>query len=234
MPAVLPSLRPWSKNVQNRCVYDDIMSYWTDHDAITFLIDLGEYRPALYDLLTNDEKAQVYRCKPVIARRRFVISRTILKHILWEILPEEKIAGIILARNADGRILVKDTPHVFISLSYFGTCIAITVGKRKLGSDIEGVRPVRDKNITASPIFQMYACIKGGNYTPQVIHVWTLVESYAKLYDKNPYPLLNSCTPFMNADFVSYYINQHMIFSLASAQGRLTEVLVWLDIWGIG
>lgn len=230
MPAVLPSLRPWSKNAQNRCVYDDIMSHWTAHDAITFLIDLGEYRPVLYDLLTNGEKAQVLRCKPVIARRRLVMSRTILKHILSEILQKENIADIILTRNADGRILVKDKPHVYLSLSYYGTRIAITVGKRKLGGDIEGVRPVRDKKITASPIFHVYHCSQGKDHLQQVIHMWTLVESYAKLYDKNPYPLLNSCSPFKDADFVSYDINQHMIFSLASAQGHFTEVLVWLDI----
>ena len=64
----------------------------------------------------------------------------------------------------------------------------------------------------------------------QVIHVWTLVESYAKLYDRNPYPLLNSCSPFKDADLVSYFIDQRMIFSLASVQGPFTEVLVWLDI----
>lgn len=200
------------------------------HDAITFLIDLGYYRPALHDLLTNDEKEQVLRRKPAISRQRFVVSRTILKHILSEILPKENIADIILIRNADGRIIVKDKPHVFISLSYYGTDIAITVGKRKLGSDIEGMRPILDNKITASPIFHIYPCEQGKEHMQQVIHVWTLVESYAKLYDKNPYPLLNSCSPFKDADFVSYHINRHMIFSLASAQGRLTEVLVWLDI----
>ena len=206
------------------------MSHWRAHDAITFLIDLGVYRPALYDLLTNDEKEQERRFKPAISRRRFVVSRTILKHILSEILQEENIAGIILTRNADGRILVEDNPQVYICLSYYGTSIAVTVGKRKLGSDLEGVRPVRDKKITASPIFHCYPCAQGQEHTQQVIHVWTLVESYAKLYDKNPYPLLNRCSPFEDADFVSYCINQDKIFSLASARGHVAEVLVWLDI----
>jgi 4'-phosphopantetheinyl transferase len=206
------------------------MSYWMAHDAITFLVDLGGYRPALNVFLTNAEKEQVLRYKPVIARRRFVMSRTILKHILSEILQEEDVTDIILTRNADGRILVKDEPHVFICLSYYGTSIAITVGKRKIGSDIEGVRPARSNKITASPFFHTYPCAQGKEQMQQVIHVWTLVESYAKLYDRNPYPLLNRCSPFMDADFVSYIIDQQMIFSLASAQGHFTEVLVWLDI----
>jgi len=230
MPSDLPPLRPWFKNAQNRCEYDDIMSYWMADDAITFLIDLEGYRPALYNYLTNEEKEQVLRFKPLISRQRFVMSRTILKHILWEILPKENITDNMLIRNADGRIFVKDEPHVYICLSYYGTSIAITVGKRKLGSDIEGVRPVRDEKITASPIFHSYPCVQGRERMRQVIHVWTLIESYAKLYDKNPYPLLNDCSPFKDANFVSYYINQHMIFSLVSAERHLTEVLVWLDI----
>jgi 4'-phosphopantetheinyl transferase len=200
------------------------------HDAITFLVDLGGYRPALNDFLTNDEKEQILRFKPEISRRRFVMSRAILKHILSEILLKENITDIILIRNPDGRILVKDKPHVYICLSYYNTSIAISVGKRKLGSDIEGMRPIHNTKITASPIFHTYPCGQGKEQVQQVIHVWTLVESYAKLFDRNPYPLLNSCSPFEDADFVSYFIDQRMIFSLASVQGHFTEVLVWLDI----
>lgn len=230
IPAVLPPLIPWSKNAQNRCVYDDIMSYWRSYDAITFLVDIRGYNPALHDFLTNDEKGRELRYKLLISRYRFVVSRSILKHILSAILEKKDIMDIILIRDEDGRIHVKDRSDIYISLSYNGTSIAITVGKRKLGSDIERVRPLRDKKITASPIFFDYLYAQGEERIQHVIHIWTLVESYAKLYDKNPYPLLNSCLPFENAEFMSYNIDQHMIFSLASVQGNLTGVLVWLDI----
>jgi phosphopantetheinyl transferase len=148
-------------------------------------------------------------------------------------LSEENIADIVLIRNEHGRILVKDHPSVYISLSYSGTCVAITVGKRKLGSDIELVRPLSDKKITSSPIFNNYPCCHDKERIRRVIHTWTLVESYAKLYDKNPYPLLNASTLFTNANFVSYCINQRMIFSLASDQKKFTDSLVWLDTSGI-
>lgn len=143
---------------------------------------------------------------------------------------KRKIADIILIRTENGRILVKDQPHVYICLSYSGTSIAITVGKRKLGSDIEGVRQVQDKKISASPIFNNYSCAPGKERMWQVIHVWTLVESYSKLYDKNPYPLLNACSPFKDVNFMSYCIDQRIIFSLATVRGHFTDVLVWLDI----
>jgi len=229
MPPVLPVLRPWSRNIQNRCTYNVIRSYWMAHDAVTFLIDLERYHPALPDFLTDNEKEQAFNFKPVISRQRFVVSRSVLKHILSEILLKENIADIILIKSDSGRILVKDQAHIFISLSYSGSSIAITVGKRKIGSDLEIVRPVPDKKIISSPFFENYRCTNSAGCMRQVIHFWTLIESSAKLFDENPYPLLTACAPFRDADFVSYCINRHMIFSLASRQGYFNDVLVWLE-----
>lgn len=229
MPAVLPPLQPWSRDAHNRCDYDDVASLWTTYDAITFLVDLGVYRPVLHDRLTGDEKEQELRIKPVPARRRYVVSRAVLKLILSEILQKEDTADIVLARDASRRLIVLDEPQVFPSLSYYGTSIAITLGKQKIGSDIEGVRPVHDRKIVESPLFHLYPYPRGHERAQQVIHLWTLLESYAKLSDTNPYPLLNASAPFADADFVSYCIDRQMIFSLASADTRLTEILVWLD-----
>ncbi len=232
LPAVLPPLRPWSRNEQNRCGYDTIASYWSTYDVITFLVDPGIYCKTLNEFLTDPEKERENRYQTVISRQRFVVSRSILKHILAEILEERNTEDVLLIRNNDGRILVKDHPHIYISLSYASTGIAITVGKWKIGSDIEDVRPVRDKKITASPLFAGYARTVDTEQTRQAIHLWTLVESYAKLSDKNPYPLLNNTSPFGNTGFVSYFIDSRTIFSLASGREQLSEVLVWLDEQG--
>ena len=234
MAAVPPPLRAWSETQQTRCTFGEILTYWKAHDAITFLVDLGIYHPSLNDFLTHGEKKQELGFKPVISRQRFVVSRTILKHILWEILLKEHIADIVLIRNEDGRILVKDHPSVYICLSYSGASIAISVGKRKLGSDIEVVRPLHDKKIISSPFFSDMNCKVEKERIRQVIHVWTLVEAYAKLHDINPYPLLNNRSLFNDVNFVSYCINQHSIFSLASDSDQCTDALVWLDTSGTG
>ncbi len=226
---MLPPLRPWSRDADTRCAFGDVTSFWTAHDAVSFLVDLGVYRPTLHALLTRDEKERERRFRPAVSQRRFVVSRCVLKRVLAEILSEERVADIVLARNADGRIRVDGRPDVYMSLSYSGRSIAITVGKRKLGSDLEGVRPVRDAKIAASPAYRSYPPPRGAGHTQQVIHVWTLLESCAKLFDANPYPLLDRRTPFPGAEFVSYCVDRRAIFSLASEPGRLDDVLVWLD-----
>lgn len=228
-PAVLPPLRPWSRDADTRCAFGDVTSFWTTHEAVSFLVDIGVYRPSLHALLTRDERERERRFRPAVSRQRYVVSRCVLKRILVEIQSEERVANIVLSRNADGRIRVDGRPDVYVSLSYSGRSIAITVGKRKLGSDLEDMRPVRDAKITASPAYRAYPPPRGAGHTQQVIHVWTLLESCAKLFDRNPYPLLDRRTPFSRADFVSYCVERRAIFSLASAPGRLDTVLVWLD-----
>jgi 4'-phosphopantetheinyl transferase len=227
-PAI-PSLRPWSKNALNQCVYDKIPAIWGTNDVITFLADLGMYHPSLYDVLDNSEKEQEQKFKIEYFKKRFTISRSILKHILPPILGAKHPSDILLGKEKKGRIKIHSRPDIGISLSYSGPCIAITVGKQKIGCDIEVLRPIKDNKITSCPLFINYQCMDDKEKTRQVIHVWTLVESYAKLFDENPYSLLNPNFVFKEANFVSYCINKHLIFSLASEKKQFAESLVWLD-----
>ena len=227
-PGALPALRPWSRNERNRCDHGDILPYWTAHDAVTILVDEGAYRPDFRDLLTVGERDRVLRYRTPRSRRRFVLSRAVLKRVLSEILPEDDPGGVILTRNAAGRILVEGRPHVHVSLSYHDTGVAVSVGKRRLGSDLEGVRPIRDGKITASRAFQDRFRAEGTDRTERVIQVWTMVEACAKLHDANPYRLLGASSPFGDAEVVSYRIEDKQILSLALEPGPFTEVLVWL------
>jgi 4'-phosphopantetheinyl transferase len=231
---ILPPLRSWSRTTQNRCTFGEILTHWKTHDAITFLVDRGIYNSSFSAFLTEDEKEQECLYKPLVSRQRFVVSRTLLKHILREILSKEQVEDVVLIRNKEGRILIRDHPLVFTSLAYSGTSIAITVGKRKLGSDLEIVRPVHDKKIISSPIFIEMKCKTEMEHTTRVIHVWTLIEAMAKLHDMNPYPLLKNNALFEDTYFASYCIDQHSIFSLASGPELLTDTLLWLDTSGRG
>jgi hypothetical protein len=91
------------------------------------------------------------------------------------------------------------------------------------------VRPIPDKKIISSPVFRYYLFRNDTERIWQVIHVWTQIESYAKLFDTNPYSFLNTRSLFRDAYFASYYVNHQSIFSLAALQGRFNDLLVWLD-----
>jgi hypothetical protein len=234
MTVRLPPLRIWHGTGANTCAFDEILSYWKGNDTLTFLVDLGIYRPAFQAFLDPAERERELLFKTVISRERFVVSRTILKHILRAVLPAGSAADVVLIRRDDGRILVKGYPELFISLSYSGTGIAVTVGKRKLGSDIEGVRPVNIEKIKSCLLFSDEDCQKGKASIHHFLQVWTLVEAYAKLHDSNPYPYLLWKELPRDGHFVSYCINNSFIFSLAYDLDEGKHALLWLDTAGLG
>ncbi len=232
MNVIPPPLRSWSGNTMNQCLFEEIPVYWEANDAITFLADLGMYHPSLYHVLDNSEKEQVQKFKTEYFKKRFTLSRSLLKYILQPILAADNPSVIQLGKEKKGRVIVPGRPEICISLSYSGPYIAITVGKQKIGSDIEVMRPVKANKISSSQIFINYPHPDDTEYLQRVIHVWTLVESYAKLYDENPYSLLKTCSRFKDANFVSYCINKQLIFSLAFEKKEFTDTLVWLDTSG--
>jgi 4'-phosphopantetheinyl transferase len=203
--------------------------YWETNDVITFLANLGMYHTSLYDVLDSSEKEQEQKFKSEYFKKRFTVSRSLLKPVLQHILEANDPLEILLDKEKKGRVIMPSRPDIFISLSYSGPYIAITIGKQKIGSDLEVVRPARANKIESCQIFLDYPHTDERQYLWQLIHVWTLVESYAKLYDKNSYLLLNSCFVLKDTNFVSYCINKHLILSLASKKKHFADALVWLD-----
>jgi 4'-phosphopantetheinyl transferase len=184
--------------------------------------------------LDQKEKEKELQYKTTISRKRFVVSRTIIKHILKNILLTPSPSDTVLIRKKYGRILVKDFPGIFISLSYSGTCIAITVGKRKIGSDIEIVRPVDIRKIKSYPLFADESSRNEKERIRHFLQMWTLLEAYAKLHDRSTYPCLIEKDFPRDVNFVSYCINTTSIFSLASGLDQTRDTLLWLDTAGVG
>jgi len=200
---------------------------------LTFLVGLGIYHPYFSTYLDQHEKEKELEYKTDISKKRFVVSRTIIKHILKNILPVPGLSDIILIRKKYGRILIKDVPEVYISLSYSGTCIAITLGKQKIGNDIEVVRHVDIRKIKSYPLF---ADTKSRNEKERIrnfLQMWTLIEAYVKLQDRSTYSCLVEKEIFRDANFVSYCINNSSILSLATGSEQVKDALFWLDTAGM-
>ena len=228
--AIPPPLLSWSKNPENLCSLEEIPVHLQENDVITFLADIGMYDATLYSLLNTAEKEQVQQFKSAYFKKRFTVSRYILRHILHHIMGTENTADIILNKEKNGSVRVHNRPDIFISLSYSGACIAVTVGKRKIGSDIERVRPVEMRKIRSSPFF---ANLTGGNgkedQNQHLLHVWTLLEAYAKFHDMSLYPLTHDRFFLPDTHFVSYLTDQRFILSLASDARPMKDTLLWID-----
>jgi 4'-phosphopantetheinyl transferase len=230
LTAIPPPLRLWSKHRENLCSPDTIPAYWKTHDVITFLADIGMYDASLLSLLDTAEKEQVQQFKSAYFKKRFTVSRCVIRQILHALPGAESDADIVLTREKNGSVRVHNRPDIFISLSYSGSCIAVTVGKRKIGSDVERVRPVEMRKIRSSPLFGEVTGATGKKkHNQHLLHVWTLLEAYAKFHDTSLYPLTHDRYFLPGTHFVSYLADQRYILSLASDARPMKEILLWID-----
>jgi len=203
--------------------------YWQKNDILTFLADLDMYDPSLYPTLDAAEKEQERQFKSEYFKKRFTVSRSILRLILHHIVGTENNADIVLTREKNGRIRVRNRQDIFISLSYSGSCIAVTVGRRKIGSDIERVRPMNIMKSRSSPLFDSLTGGHGKEHNQHLLHVWTLLEAYAKFHDMSLYPLTKDRFFLPDTHFVSYLIDQDSILTLASDSRPMKDTLLWID-----
>jgi 4'-phosphopantetheinyl transferase len=230
LTAIPPPLRPWSKHRENLCSPDTLPAYWKTHDVITFLADIGMYDASLYPPLDAAEKEQVQQFKSVYFKKRFAVSRYILRQILHVLPGSENDTDIVLTRGKNGSVRVHNRPDIFISLSYSGSCIAISVGKRKVGSDIERLRPMEMRKIRSSPLFSSLTSGSGKeNHNQHLLHTWTLLEAYAKFHDMSLYPLTHDRYFLPGTHFMSYLTDQRFILSLASDARPMKDTLLWIN-----
>ena len=227
--AIPPPLLSWSKNPENLCSLEEIPVHWQKNDVLTFLADVGMYDATLYHDLDAAEKEQEQQFKSEYFKKRFTVSRNILRLVLHHIPGIGNNADIVLTKEKNGRVGVNTRPDIFISLSYSGSCIAITVGKRKIGSDIERVRPMALRKIQSFPLFNSVTGRTGKDQNKKLLHIWTLLESYAKFHDMSVYPLTHDRFLSPGTHFVSYLIDQRFILSLASDAKPIKDTLLWID-----
>jgi 4'-phosphopantetheinyl transferase len=227
--ATLPPTIPWIQNIQNGCTLDDLPAYWKEYDTLTFLGDLGRYHSSLIQVLDAREKEQAQAFRTDYFKKRFIFSRSIIKYILHHMLETDTIEGITLLKDTSKRIVVKNRHDIYLSLSYSGTSVALSVGKQKTGSDIEVVYPMDIRKINSSPVFDDAHLMNEKERIPHFFQVWTMVEAYAKLRDRNPFSLLNNRCLFEDAHFISYCIDNRSILSLAFDADSIKDTLLWID-----
>jgi 4'-phosphopantetheinyl transferase len=214
-PVQLPPFKLWSGCDSDRFPGESVMTCWKEYDIITFLADFGEYETPDTTILDDREKERERTFKTDHFKKRFIVSRIILKQILKQIVGKEIGSNIVLGQENNGRVILQGRTDIHISLSYSGTSIALTLGKKKVGSDIELIRPLTMRKIQSCSFFEK----KSGDekeLTLYYLQQWTMMEAYAKLRDMNLYPIIRERYWLKDTHFISYLINEQSVLSIAS------------------
>lgn len=190
---------------------------WDNNETLIFLIELEMYGQLGSSDLSDDENEYLEKLRTNYFRKRFIVSRSLLKIIIQHILKKESSSEIILYRNDTGRVCVQDHEDIFISISYTEKLIALSISKLKHGIDIEYIRTVNLETFLRS--FQKTETKKDvlEEDNVETLKKWTLKEAYCKLTDKSMLKSLNKEVDLEGIEHHEISIDSQYVLSVAFA-----------------
>ncbi|WP_440951618.1 4'-phosphopantetheinyl transferase family protein [Methanococcoides sp. FTZ1] len=191
-----------------------IHELWDESEVLIFLADLELYEQLRSPDLTCDEKEYLKTLRTEYFKKRFIVSRSLLKAILQHILRKKTPSEISLYRNNNGRVCIGDHKEIYICISYTRNLVAILLSRQKAGLDIEHIRPIY---LTR---FSKYFQNKGPERdmpmedNVNVLKAWTLKEAYCKLTDQSMMACLNKEIALDDLDHHELIVNNEYVLSV--------------------
>lgn len=191
---------------------------WEQSDILIILIDLDNYDKFNTDYLDRIEMEYLEGLQTSYFKKRYIVSRTVLKHILCSILHERSASDISTYKNGNGRVCIHNHNEMYICISYTENIAVLAISKVEVGIDIELGRTLALKNtlkfLREKPSFTDKPLSK-----TDILKTWTLKEAYCKFSNKNMLPNLNKDLNLSSVSHSSYFLDNKYIFSVITHSG---------------
>lgn len=206
-------------NVSTHVSLDKIPLMWERNDILILIVNLNDYGTLDADYLDNMEKEHLARLKTGYFKKRFIVSRMVLKRIL-SVLPDERPAlDVSLYKDKYGRIHVRDNDKVKVCISYTEDVLFLAISKLEVGIDVEKKRELPFEKIPK----YLQAEMSYGNRCltdVQFLMEWTLKEAYCKFSNKSIFPYLNKLLDTSDICYSSYQINNRFILAVVTGSDQ--------------
>lgn len=201
---------------------EQIPMFWEQNDVLILMVDLDAYGSQDEDYLDDNEKEHLKGLKTEYFRKRYIISRMVLKYILCSLLSELSLSDISLYKKESGRVHVRDHNELNLCISYTENIVVLAISKIEVGIDVEARRNLSLK--TASKYLQTKTlddtrCLKDlDNLT-----IWTLKEAYCKFSNESLFSVLNKELDLNSIFHSIYLINNKYVLAIVggSSQHRI-------------
>lgn len=220
---------------------EDIPHLWEQNDILVFLIDLNDYNTSNIECNTSDiecntsnieylnhaEREHIERFQTAYFKKRYFISRMVLKFILFHLLDKNSISILDIStyKNECGEVHILYHEELHICISYSENIVTLAVSKIKVGIDVETKRPLALKNtlkyLQASPSYA------GGpasdiSSDADLLKIWTMKEAYCKFFNKSIFSVLDKELVFNNVYCSNYLLDNKYVFSVITDSGPYT------------
>lgn len=188
---------------------------WKEKDILVFFIDMDNYDALSTEFLNNTEKEDLGKLQTLYFKKRFVISRTVLKYILCILLKMESALDISTYKDNYGEVHILDHEDLHICISYSENILALAISKVKIGIDVEIKRPLALKN-TLKYFHKIPSCTDKSVSGTDLLNTWTIKEAYCKFSNRGMLSSLNEEPDFNNASYFNFLLDDKYVFSIVT------------------
>lgn len=200
---------------------ENIPCLWEKNDILIFFIDMDNYNALNTESLSSIEKEYLEKLQTSYFKKRFIVSRVVLKHILCTLLKMDSVLSISTYKDSYGEVHIIDLKDLHICISYSENIAALAVSKVKIGIDIETKRPLELKN-TLKYLRNEQLYSDGSVADDDFLKIWTLKEAFSKFSNKSMFSFLNTEPDFDNASYSHFVLDEKYIFSIVAESDRHT------------
>jgi 4'-phosphopantetheinyl transferase len=191
----------------------NIPNLWEQNDILILVVDLDNYNVLSTEYLDENEKEERDIFKTSYFKKRYIVSRKVLKYIIYCLFKEQSISTISTYKDEYGKVHVRGHEDLHICLSYAGNIASLAISKIKVGIDIELEKLFPPKKIFRylhKPILRT----KYPENDHDLLIVWTLKEAYSKFSNKSMLVNLNKELDLSSVFHSSYILNEKYILSV--------------------
>lgn len=188
---------------------------WQQSDILIFLVDLDNYGTFNASYLNWTELKHFERLQTSYFKKRYIVSRTILKHIICKVANERSASEISTYKDEYGKVCVLNHDELCICISYTKNLAAIAISKVDVGIDIELARKLALKS-TFKNLHKKTSPMDETLSETDLLKVWTLKEAYSKFSNKEMHLIFNKELDLSNLDHSTYILDNKYVLSIVS------------------
>lgn len=194
---------------------ENIPHLWKQNDILVFVIDLDNYDILGIEYLNSVEREYLEGLQTKYFRKRYFVSRVILKHILYRLLKTESVKDLSTYKDNYGEVRILNHEELHICISYSENIVTLSISKVKVGIDVETKRSLTLKySLKYLQLKPSY--VDKSIRDNDLLKAWTMKEAYCKFYDKSIFSILNNDLEFDNACYSNYILDNKYVFSIVT------------------
>ncbi|HET8686629.1 MAG TPA: hypothetical protein VFM18_08190 [Methanosarcina sp.] len=186
---------------------------WQQSDVLVFLVDLDNYDMLSTSYLNKIELESLERLQTSHFKKRYIISRTVLKHILCNITNEWSAFGISTYKDEYGKVCIRNHNELYICISYTESIAALAISKVEVGIDIEIQKKLELKS-TLKNLRTKHSLMDKYVSEVDILKTWTLKEAYSKFSNESMYLIFNKELDLSSVSHSTYILDNKYILSI--------------------